>query len=64
MNAFFKVVGVALLLQLATLGASQVSAGETELAVLTSYVGNWQGEGALVGHSVAACPSPRATSPR
>ncbi|MDB5530681.1 MAG: hypothetical protein JWR51_3784 [Devosia sp.] len=49
MNAFFKVVGVALLLQLATLGASQVAAGETELAVLTSYVGNWQGEGALVG---------------
>ena len=49
MNAFLKVVGVALLLQLATLGASQVAAGETELAVLTSYVGNWQGEGALVG---------------
>ena len=49
MNAFFKVVGVALLLQLTTLGASQVAAGETELAVLTSYVGNWQGEGALVG---------------
>ncbi|MEO8684728.1 MAG: heme-binding beta-barrel domain-containing protein [Devosia sp.] len=25
------------------------SAGETELAVLTSYVGSWQGEGALEG---------------
>ena len=49
MNAVFKVLGIGLLLQLATLGASQVAAGETELAVLTSYVGNWQGEGALVG---------------
>jgi THAP4-like, heme-binding beta-barrel domain len=49
MHAFFKVAGAALFLQLATLGASQVAAGETELAVLTSYVGSWQGQGALVG---------------
>jgi len=49
MNGFFRVLGVAMIAQFATLGVSQALAGEAELAVLTSYVGNWQGEGALVG---------------
>ncbi len=50
MKAFLKVLGVGLLVQLAAFGASSPTlAGEAELAVLTSYIGNWQGEGALVG---------------
>lgn len=49
MIAFLKAIGIGLLLQLAVSGASQAVAGETELAVLTSYIGNWSGEGALVG---------------
>lgn len=49
MNAFLRVLGAGLVFQLAALSALPASAGEAELAVLTSYVGNWQGEGALVG---------------
>ena len=41
-------IGVALLtMPLASLAATQ--AAEAEVALLESYIGNWQGEGALVG---------------
>ncbi|HTM77625.1 MAG TPA: hypothetical protein VL133_08360, partial [Devosia sp.] len=49
MKTFVKMLAAALLAQLALFGAAPASAGETELAMLTSYIGNWQGEGALVG---------------
>lgn len=48
MRAFFRVFGAGLLAAL--MGFSlPASAGEAELAILTSYIGDWQGEGALVG---------------
>lgn len=49
MNAFVKMLGACLMFQAAALGASSVSAGEAELATLSSYIGNWQGQGALTG---------------
>lgn len=49
MNAFVKMLGAGLMFQAAALGASPVSAGEAELATLSSYIGNWQGQGALTG---------------
>ncbi|UJW84257.1 heme-binding beta-barrel domain-containing protein [Devosia sp. SL43] len=49
MRAVFQGLGAGLLAFAIGAGAAPVSAGETELAVLTSYIGNWQGEGALVG---------------
>lgn len=49
MKAFFKVLGVGLMLQMAALAATPASATEVELALLTSYIGNWEGDGALVG---------------
>jgi hypothetical protein len=45
----FQRLSVGLLIQLVALGPCTVSASEAELSMLTSYVGNWQGEGALVG---------------
>jgi hypothetical protein len=43
-------VGIALaLMPLASVGLVQAQAAPAELALLESYVGNWQGEGALVG---------------
>lgn len=49
MRAFRVLLAGAILLQAAILSPVIATAGETELAVLTSYIGNWQGEGALVG---------------
>ena len=49
MKALFQRVALCLLAQSVFLGVLPASAGETELAVLTSYIGSWQGEGALVG---------------
>lgn len=49
MKAFFQRFAVGLLAHFLLLGAVPASAGESELAVLTSYIGNWHGEGALVG---------------
>ena len=43
-------IGVALaLMPLAGVALAQAQAAQGELALLESYVGNWQGEGALVG---------------
>jgi len=45
-----RIVGALLALQLVMPGAVlPTQAGDAELALLTSYVGNWRGEGALVG---------------
>ena len=49
MKAFVKRFAIGMLASSALLGAVPASAGETELAVLTSYIGDWRGEGALVG---------------
>ena len=49
MKTFFKMLGLGLIAQLALLGVTPAWAGPTELAVLTSYLGDWRGEGALVG---------------
>lgn len=40
---------ICILVSALLVGSSPATAGETELAVLTSYVGDWRGEGALVG---------------
>lgn len=47
MKAIRGILVACLFLQ--ALGMSAVKAGEAELAVLTSYIGNWQGESALIG---------------
>jgi hypothetical protein len=49
MKMFVKGLAAALVAQMALFGAVPASAGEAELAMLTSYIGNWQGQGALVG---------------
>lgn len=49
MRAFIRAVGAGLLACTLSWGTLPATAGEAELAILTSYVGNWQGEGALVG---------------
>lgn len=46
MKKWLKGLAVALVLQAAGTGAALA---QSELALLTSYVGNWRGEGALVG---------------
>ena len=35
-------------------GAAPVQAGQVELDLLTSYVGNWSGKGVLVGEDARA----------
>ena len=49
MRAFCRLLAVCLLMP--TVGGSTVHAlaGEAELAILSSYIGNWQGESALIG---------------
>ena len=46
MNKWLKAVAVVLAVQSVGTG---VALAQSELALLTSYVGNWRGEGALVG---------------
>ena len=48
-RAFRKVLVIGILLQTLGLGVVNAAAGEAELAILTSYIGNWQGESALIG---------------
>ena len=43
------VVAACLMVPAMGFGVATASAGEAELAVLSSYIGNWQGESALVG---------------
>ena len=45
----FIAAGAVATIMVAGLGAVPAQAGEEELALLTSYVGNWKGSGALVG---------------
>lgn len=49
MRAFRDILVACILSQAIGLGAVSVSAGETELAVLSSYIGDWKGESALIG---------------
>lgn len=49
MRAFPRVVSAGAIALLTLFSALPASAGARELEVLTSYIGNWQGEGALVG---------------
>lgn len=44
-----NIVGAVLAAVLMLAGAAPSQAGDAELALLTSYVGSWRGEGALVG---------------
>ncbi len=44
-----NIVGAVLAAVLVLAGAAPSQAGDAELALLTSYVGSWRGEGALVG---------------
>lgn len=49
MRAFRRFLATCLLLQAVGLNTFQASAGEAELAILSSYVGDWQGESVLTG---------------
>jgi hypothetical protein len=49
MKTWSKIIAVLLALQCIPLGAVAAQAGQAELDLLTSYIGNWSGEGALVG---------------
>jgi hypothetical protein len=49
MNMRTKFFAFALAMPLAAMSPMTASAAEAELALLGSYVGNWRGEGALVG---------------
>ena len=44
-----KIVGAVLVAMFALAGAAPSHGSDAELELLTSYVGNWRGEGALVG---------------
>lgn len=49
MFKFLRVIPLAALIAGVSLAAVPVRAGEAEIALLSSYIGNWTGEGALVG---------------
>lgn len=49
MRMWSKIVAVLLAMQFIPLSAVGAQAGQAELDLLTSYIGNWSGEGALVG---------------
>jgi hypothetical protein len=49
MKAFWQRSTMGLMALFLGAAVAPASAGETELTMLTSYIGSWQGEGALVG---------------
>lgn len=49
MRAFREILLACILSQAIGLSAVSASAGETELAILSSYIGDWKGESALIG---------------